>query len=70
MSFTATVENGAIKIPEGVHLPDGTQVRIEQIEEEPTLGASLSEFIGVVDDLPADFASNLDHYLYGHPKKP
>lgn len=29
MSFTGTVENGAIKLPKGVHLPDGTAVRIE-----------------------------------------
>ena len=27
--FTATVENDTIKLPPGVHLPDGTEVRIE-----------------------------------------
>lgn len=31
MSITATVENDTIKLPEGVHLPDGTAVRVEPI---------------------------------------
>lgn len=29
MSFTATVENDTIKLPVGVHLPDGTEVTVE-----------------------------------------
>ncbi len=29
VSFTATVENDTIKLPVGVHLPDGTEVTIE-----------------------------------------
>lgn len=29
MSFTATVENDTIKLPPGVHLPDGTEVWID-----------------------------------------
>ena len=29
MSFTVTVENDTIKLPSGVHLPDGTEVTIE-----------------------------------------
>jgi hypothetical protein len=31
MSITATVKNNTIKLPDGVHLPDGTTVRIEAI---------------------------------------
>ena len=31
MSITATVENDTIKLPAHVHLPDGTQVRLEPI---------------------------------------
>ncbi len=27
------------------------------------------EFIGMFDDLPADFARNHDHYTHGTPKK-
>jgi hypothetical protein len=32
MSFTATVENDLIKLPENTHLPNGSTVRIEVIE--------------------------------------
>ena len=31
MSITATVENDTIKLPSGVHLPDGTQVHLEPV---------------------------------------
>lgn len=31
MSITATVENDAVKLPMGIHLPNGTQVRLETI---------------------------------------
>jgi hypothetical protein len=31
MSITATVENDMIRLPANVHLPDGTQVRLEPI---------------------------------------
>jgi hypothetical protein len=32
-------------------------------------GRALFEMAGKADDLPADLAENLDHYLHGHPKK-
>lgn len=32
MSFTATVENDVIKLPENTHLPDGAHVRVEVID--------------------------------------
>jgi hypothetical protein len=32
MSITATVENDMIRLPANVHLPDGTQVRLEPID--------------------------------------
>jgi len=35
MSITATVENDTIKLPEGIHLPDGTQVTVEPVEGTP-----------------------------------
>ena len=70
MSITATVENDTIKLPAGVHLPDGTTVRIEAIEDTgPTLAERLAPFIGVAKDLPPDLAENHDHYLYGTPKR-
>ena len=77
MSFTATVENDTIKLPPGMHLPDGTEVIIEQREKLPsmdapgrkTLAERYAKFIGIVKDAPPDLAENLDHYLYGLPKQ-
>jgi hypothetical protein len=34
----------------------------------PTLYDLFKKFDGVAADLPADFAANHDHYLYGSPK--
>ncbi len=70
MSITATVENGVIKLPEGVHWPDGTKVRIEATDAEamPTLVERLAPFVGIWDG-PPDVAINHDHYLYGAPKQ-
>jgi hypothetical protein len=71
MSYTGIVENGKVTLPPEARLPDGTRVRIEPVESPapPTLADSLSEFIGVFDDLPTDFARNHDHYIHGTPRK-
>jgi hypothetical protein len=74
MSITATVENDIIRLPEGMHIPDGTQVVIETVERaadssSDSLARCLAEYAGIADDLPSDLAANLDHYLHGHPKR-
>ena len=83
MSFTATVENGTIKLPPDVVLPNGTEVRIEPVaakkaiptretasaQEPETFGEAFKEFFGIVKDGPGDRADNHDHYLYGTPKR-
>ncbi len=70
MNFTATVENGAIKLPAGVELPDGTPVNVEPMSPKPpTLAERLAPWIGIVTDMPTDLAENHDHYLYDVPKK-
>lgn len=74
MSITATVENNTIKLPEGVHLPDGTTVRIETESAAPTSKrqnalAWMEGFIGCIDTLPEDFAAEHDHYIHGTPKR-
>lgn len=71
MSITATVENDTIRLPEGLHIPDGTQVVIENIErsagsEDDSLSRCLLKFAGIADDLPSDLARNHDHYTHGH----
>lgn len=32
-------------------------------------GQALGEFAGTVQELPADYAANHDHYLHGTPKR-
>ena len=75
MSFTATIENGAIKLPPGTDLPDGTKVRIERVDDEGamqqprTIAERYRRVIGALKEGPPDLADNLDHYLYGLPKR-
>jgi hypothetical protein len=76
MSITATVDEGKIVLPAGVHWPSGTVVRIEPVEtahfaneaKVPTLWEMLKDFDGMAGDLPSDLAANLNHYVHGHSR--
>jgi hypothetical protein len=69
MSITAVIEKGKIKLPKNIPWKSGTVVRIEALDEpSPTLLDSLMKFDGMADDLPADLAANLDHYVHGHSR--
>lgn len=60
-------------------LEDGTTVRVRSFEQKSVASGndinSLREMLlshaGVIEDadLPPDLAENLDHYLYGTPKR-
>jgi hypothetical protein len=71
-SYTGKVINGVIVLEADAILPEGTGVKVELLDEQPTaaspLGELLLKYAGVIDDLPADLAKNHDHYLYGAPK--
>jgi len=77
MTISGHVENGQIVLDEAVPLTEGMKVRVELLgakqpkdaETGPTLNEQFSSIIGVIDDLPSDFARNHDHYLHGQPKK-
>lgn len=70
MSITATVENGTIRLPEGLHVPDGTRVEISlPAEATPSLLESLKEFVGCIKDGPPDLADEHDHYAHGTPRR-
>lgn len=79
MTINGHVENGQIVLDDVVPLADGMKVRVELLvpgaeqpteeEQGPTLYERHKSFIGIIDDLPSDFAENHDHYLHGHPKK-
>jgi hypothetical protein len=69
MSITAKVEGGKIILPPDVPWPSGTLVRIEPLAEQPpSIWETLKDFDGIAQDLPKDLASNLDHYVHGHPR--
>ncbi|HBI45433.1 MAG TPA: hypothetical protein DDY78_21655 [Planctomycetales bacterium] len=78
MTFQGHMKNGVVHLDDGVTLPEGAAVRVEltlarsnapATEETPTLYDSLEPFIGKAEGLPADMSINLDHYLYGTPKR-
>ena len=78
MVYRGRVCNGRIEVDNHVRLPEGADVDITVREKQspadedaslPTLYEQLKDLIGSVDDLPPDASVNLDHYLYGHPKR-
>jgi hypothetical protein len=78
MVYRGHVKNGMVVFESDPPPPEGAEVEVilrEPISEEspdhpcPTLYERLKDVIGVVDDLPPDFARNHDHYLYGTPKE-
>jgi hypothetical protein len=84
MTINGHVENGKIVLDDSVPLTEGMKVRVELLQAAPpendatdakTEHSELSfyerhkSWIGSISDLPHDYAKNLDHYLYGTPKK-
>jgi predicted DNA-binding antitoxin AbrB/MazE fold protein len=72
MSFTGTVENGVVKLPPDVSLPEGAKVRVESLEPEADPRALVEELRSIarsMPELPPDWAAQHDHYLYGTPKR-
>jgi hypothetical protein len=84
MTLHGHIQNGIIVLDGNISLPEGAAVEVqivlpqgkdsqigkqESMNELPTLAESLKDFIGILEDLPEDAATNHDHYLYGAPKK-
>ena len=82
-NIDAIYEHGVFRPVVPLALPDGARVRL-RVEEDngaeqssanpaegelPTLLERMKDFVGVIDDLPEDSSTNLDHYLYGRPKR-
>jgi hypothetical protein len=73
MVYHGRVKDGTIVLDPAVELPDGAEVRVEL---EPTSDAPASSgtdpLVRMIDlavetGIP-DLATNVDHYLYAHPK--
>jgi len=68
MSLRGTVRGGKVEFDGAADLPEGTTVEVHAVEGETLLDKLLRH--SVADPtLPKDFASELDHYLYGLPKR-
>jgi predicted DNA-binding antitoxin AbrB/MazE fold protein len=79
-NIDAIYDQGVFRPIEPLALPEGARVhlRVEEAGAEqptvesgqiPTLFERLKDVVGSIDDLPDDSSLNLDHYLYGTPKR-
>lgn len=79
MTFRGHVKNGVVVLDESAELPEGAAVRVElpeRVADSPksdqnraSLAEKLLAYAGKAKGLPADASVNLDHYLYGTPKR-
>ena len=78
MEFVGHVQNGVV-VFDGPTPPEGATVRVRSAtgdqsrsteESKPqSLLDILGDLVGKAEGLPADAATNVDHYLYGAPKR-
>ncbi len=77
MVYRGRVENGVIRLDDRQTLPEGAVVEVHfhaentpgNEEKYPSLCEGLKDLIGKAEGLPPDASINLDHYLYGVPKR-
>ena len=77
MTYRGHVENGVVVFDGNVAPPDGTVVSVEPVSaplpngssESESLIERLKDVVGRIDDLPADFAQQHDHYIHGTPRR-
>lgn len=72
MTFTGKISHGAIILPPEIKLPEGLEVEVtlpESVHHAGSAGTQLLKFAGIVNDLPADFARNHNHYIHGASKR-
>ncbi len=80
MTYLGHLENGILVLENGATIPEGARVRVELLpsieanresddENGPTMYDHYKSIIGVIKDLPPDFAAQHDHYIHGTPKK-
>jgi hypothetical protein len=79
VSLRGRVKNGLVVLDVPTTLPEGTAVQVRPMKgraagfprgrHKRTLAERLAPVIGKAEGMPADFAANIDHYLYGAPKR-
>ncbi len=75
MTYHGEVKDGVIVLAGGVQLPDGTPVEVFTLPKpgSESIDDDKLDPIFRMDELAtdtgiSDLATNIDHYLYGHPK--
>lgn len=66
MVYRGRVEQGNIVLEPGTELPEGAVVRVELVAPADNPLLRMTEL--AVDTGITDLATNIDHYLYGHPR--
>jgi hypothetical protein len=84
MTIRGKIKNGKVLLDNPKALPEGTEVEVRPVRKagKPAKGGSrkkkqpprslaerYASFIGKAKGLPPDMSVNLDHYLYGLPKR-
>lgn len=72
MTYHGQIRNGVIALDREAELPEGARVEVRVVSSdspETNLRDKLLQHAGRVDDLPEDASEQLDHYLYGVPKR-
>jgi len=78
MVYRGHVENGVIWLEDAPILPEGVEAEVrlftegvprEEEEKVPSVCEAMRDFVGKAEGLPPDASINLDHYLYGLPKR-
>ncbi len=78
MVFRGHVENGVIRLEDAPTLPEGVAVEVRLLTERsspareadvPSVCDAFHDLAGKAVGLPPDASLNLDHYLYGLPKR-
>jgi len=84
MTVRGKVKNGKVLLDNPKSLPEGTEVEVRRVKKtrKPiklgvkkkkrpprSLAERYAAFIGKAKGLPPDMSANLDHYLYGLPKR-
>ena len=77
MVYRGQVKNGRVVLHGHEAPPEGATVSVRVLKSRnggrkpkaPKAHEWLRDIAGIVDDLPPDLSQNLDHYLYGTPKR-
>jgi len=59
---------GTVVLDDPKALPRGTVVSVRPLKADGAQ-AGIMKYAGKAKGLPRDASRNVDHYLYGHPKK-